>query len=78
MVKCELRVTLARCIYFASYKLRVALIVRVTSGDLHLICELRVEQKLLVGNSKVRVENKLESCLISFKRICLPPIKRFF
>ena len=59
--------------------LRVAYILRVTSYELHLLCELRVasctyyascelrvERKVRVGNSKVRVETKSASCLFSF------------
>ena len=65
LVKCELRVEVATCIYFTScelhlfHELRVALIVRVQGCELHLICELRVERKLRVGNSEVRVGPKL-------------------
>ena len=38
MVKCELRVANASCLYFASYVLRVA--------QHYASCELRVERKL--------------------------------
>ena len=31
----------ASCLYYASYELLVAFIVRVTSCELHLLCELR-------------------------------------
>ena len=54
--------------------MRVAYILRVTSYELHLLCELRVasctyyascelrvERKVRVGNSKVRVETKSAS-----------------
>ena len=56
----------ASCLYFASCELLVALIVQVTSCELHSLCELRVERKVRVGNSKVRVETKSASCLFSF------------
>ena len=56
----------ASCLYYASYELRVAFIVRVTSCELHFLCELRVERKVRVGNSKVQVETKSASCLFSF------------
>ena len=61
----QLRV--ASCIYFTSGELRVALIVRVKSCELHLICELRVELKLRVGNSKVRFGPKLRTAYFLFK-----------
>ena len=39
MVKCELRVANASCELLIFCELRVALIVRVTSCELHLLCE---------------------------------------
>ena len=60
-------------------ELRVAYVLRVTSYELHLLCELRVvictcyascqlrvERKVRVGNSRVRVETKSATCLFSF------------
>ena len=54
----------ASCIYFASY-------------ELHLLSELRVECKLRVGNTKVRVETKIASCLFSFERRPFSSNKRY-
>ena len=41
---CELQMRVASCLYFASYELRVALIVRVTSCELNERCELEAQK----------------------------------
>ena len=46
--------------------------------ELHSLCELRVERKLRVGNSKVRVETKIASCLFSFEKKAFSPNKEVF
>ena len=79
MVMRELPVANASCELDIFCELRVGYILRVTSYELHLLCELRVasctyyascelrvERKVRVGNSKVRVETKSASCLFSF------------
>ena len=68
----------ASCLYLASYELQVALIVRVTSCELHFLCELRVERKVRVGNSKVRVETESASCLFSFVKRPFSSNKKVF
>ena len=60
MVKCELRVAKASCELLTFCELRV------TSCTYCASYELRVERKVRVGNSKVRVETKSASCLFSF------------
>ena len=61
-----------------SCELRVALIVRVKSCELHLISELQVERKLRIGNSKVRVGPKLRIAYFLLKEMSLSPNKTFF
>ena len=67
----------ASCINFVSRELRVALIVGVASCPYNASCELRVERKLRVGNSKLRVETKIASCLFSFEKGLFRQIKRY-
>ena len=65
-------------------QMRVVYILRVTSCtycasyELHLLCELRVKSKLRVGNSKMRVETKIASCLFSFEKRPFSPSNKVF
>ena len=64
MVKCELRVADASCLYFASYDLRVALIVRVTSCAYYASCELNERCELETQKCELKPKMRVACFLL--------------